>query len=45
VQLAQLPDDLGRLERLPADTGHCSKNDMRGCEQVGITPVIAIKRV
>jgi transposase len=44
TELAQLPEALGRPEHLLADTGYCSKDNVRRCEEAGITPVIAIKR-
>lgn len=43
-QIAQLADALGRPEHLLADTGYCSKDNVRDCEAAGITPVIAMKR-
>jgi transposase len=42
--LAQLPPALGRPAHLLADAGYCSKDNVRRCEDAGLTPVIAIKR-
>jgi transposase len=44
AQLAQLPAELGKPEHLLADTGYQSRENVRLCEQAGLTPVIAMKR-
>jgi hypothetical protein len=42
--LNELPAQLGNPEHLLADTGYCSKDNVRRCEAAGLTPVIAMKR-
>ncbi len=44
ASLNQLPEALGRPEHLLADTGYCSKENVRCCEAGGLTPLIAMKR-
>lgn len=44
ASLNELPEALGRPEHLLADTGYCSKDNVRRCEAVGLTPLIAMKR-
>ncbi|MCZ2076259.1 MAG: IS1182 family transposase [Burkholderiales bacterium] len=44
ASLGELPEALGRPEHLLADTGYCSKDNVRRCEAVGLTPLIAMKR-
>jgi len=44
TRLNELPEALGRPEHLLADTGYCSKDNVRRCEAAGLTPVIAMKR-
>ena len=44
ASLRQLPEQLGQAEHLLADTGYCSKDNVRRCEAVGLTPLIAMKR-
>lgn len=42
--LATLPACLGKVERLLADTGYCSRSNVAACEQAGIEPFIAVAR-
>lgn len=44
ASLNELPEALGRPEHLLADTGYCSKENVRRCEAAGLTPLIAMKR-
>ena len=44
ASLQQLPEDLGRPAHLLADTGYCSKDNVRRCEAAGMTPLIAMQR-
>lgn len=44
ASLGELPEALGRPEHLLADTGYYSKDNVRRCEAVGLTPLIAMKR-
>lgn len=44
ASLKQLPEELGSAEHLLADTGYCSKDNVRMCEAAGLTPLIAMKR-
>lgn len=43
-QLAALPESLGKAERLLADTGYCSENNVVACEEAKIEPLIAVAR-
>ncbi len=43
-QLAGLPERLGKVDRLLADTGYCSGKNIDACEQAGIEPLIAVAR-
>lgn len=42
--LAQLPEDLGTVSELLADNGYFSKDNVKGCAQAGIEPLIALGR-
>jgi transposase len=44
ARLQRLPEALGRPDHLLADTGYCSKDNVRHCEAAGLTPLIAMKR-
>lgn len=44
TSLNGLPEALDRPEHLLADTGNCSKENMRRCEAAGPTSLIAMKR-
>jgi len=43
-QLQALPEDLGRVKRLLADTGYVSENNVNACAQAKIEPLIALGR-
>lgn len=43
-QLAALPDSLGKIDILLADTGYFSADNVKVCEKSDITPYIAVKR-
>jgi hypothetical protein len=43
-RLAALPEELGRVETLLADTGYYSGDNVNACVEAGITPYIATKR-
>jgi transposase len=43
-QLAALPESLGQVEHLLADTGYYSAKNVEACEAQGIDPLIAVKR-
>jgi transposase len=43
-QLASLPEGLGQVVQLLADTGYCSEKNVESCEAVGIEPLIALGR-
>lgn len=43
-QLAGLPECLGQVSQLLADTGYCSGKNVDACEQAGIEPLIAVAR-
>lgn len=42
--LGELSETLGKPEHLLADTGYFSKDNVRSCEEAGVTPLIAMKR-
>jgi transposase len=42
--LMQLPEDMGVVSALLADTGYFSATNVRACEEEGITPYIAVDR-
>ena len=44
AQLAALPDALGQVEQLLADTGFYSAKNVQACQAQGIDPFIAVKR-
>ena len=44
ANLAALPDTLGRVDALAADTGYFSENNVKHCEQEHIKPYIATER-
>ena len=44
AQLAALPDSLGQVEQLLADTGFYSAKNVQACQAQGIDPLIAVKR-
>lgn len=44
AQLADLPESLGTVERLLADTGFCSGKNVAACEAEGIEPLMAVAR-
>ena len=43
-QLQALPEDLGRVKRLLADTGYASEDNVNACAQAKIQPLIALGR-
>jgi len=43
-KLADLPDELGKAEALPADNGYFSESNVNACAAAGIDPVIAMGR-
>ena len=43
-KLAELPEELGRVETLLADNGYFSAANVTACEQAGIVPLIAMGR-
>jgi transposase len=43
-QIGALPDSLGKVERLLADTGYFSAANVAACEAAGIAPLIAMGR-
>jgi transposase len=43
-KLEELPKELGRAERLLADSGYLSEKNVEACEAAGIEPLIAVKR-
>lgn len=44
AQLAALPERLGKVDQLLADTGFCSGKNVAACEQSAIEPLIALAR-
>lgn len=44
AHLGELPETLGKPQHLLADTGYFSKDNVRCCEEAGVTPLIAMKR-
>ena len=44
ARLGELPEALGKPDHLLADTGYFSKDNVRSCEEAGVTPLIAMKR-
>jgi transposase len=40
-QIAQLPQELGKIQTLLADSGYCSQANIIACAQAGIEPLIA----
>jgi transposase len=43
-RLATLPEALGKLVNLVADTGYCSENNVKACVEQNVTPLIAVSR-
>src|SRR3984885_1134742 len=43
-KIAALPEELGEVENLLADTGHFSADNVEACEKAGVPPVIAMGR-
>src|SRR5271163_4024628 len=43
-QLDALPEELGKVENLLADTGYFSADNVEACEKAGVVPVIAMGR-
>jgi transposase len=43
-KLKGLPEELGRAERLLADSGYASEKNVESCAAAGIEPLIALKR-
>lgn len=43
-RIAELPAELGKIERLVADTGYCSEANLSACQQARIEPYIAVAR-
>ena len=43
-QLHALPEDLGRVKRLLADTGYASEDNVNACAQAKLQPLIALGR-
>jgi len=43
-RLAELPDALGKLEHLVADTGYCSDANVKACVEQKVIPLIAVSR-
>jgi len=43
-QLQALPQELGRVKRLLADTGYASEDNVNACAQAKIEPLIALGR-
>jgi transposase len=43
-KLAELPDELGKVDELLADNGYFSEGNVNACAAVGIEPVIAMGR-
>ena len=43
-KIAALPEELGEVENLLADTGYFSADNVKACEKAGVVPVIAMGR-
>jgi hypothetical protein len=43
-KISALPDDLGQVSSLLADTGYCSAANVQACEAQQIEPMLAVKR-
>ena len=43
-KIAALPEELGKVEHLLADTGYFSADNVEACDKAGVTPVIAMGR-
>jgi transposase len=43
-QLEELPESLGKVQRLLADSGYCSQKNVLACEEAGIEPYMALAR-
>ena len=43
-RLAELPDALGKLEHLVADTGYCSEANVNALVEQKVIPLIAVSR-
>jgi transposase len=43
-KIGALPEDLGKVENLLADTGYFSADNVKACEKAGVGPVIAMGR-
>lgn len=41
AQLEALPDELGKMDNLLADSGYCSEHNVERCREKGITPYFA----
>ncbi|MCX7123086.1 MAG: IS1182 family transposase [Gammaproteobacteria bacterium] len=44
AEIKDLPDDLGKVTGLLADTGYFSEKNVNHCDNLGVTPMIAMKR-
>src|ERR687895_284827 len=42
-QLAQLPEELGKVETASADTGYSSEDTVSACEKAGVVPLIGFR--
>jgi len=43
-KIEALPEELGKVENLLADTGYFSADNVKACDKAGVTPVIAMGR-
>ena len=43
-RMAELPEALGKLEHLVADTGYCSDANVKACVEQNVIPLIAVSR-
>ena len=43
-KIEALPEELGEVENLLADTGYFSADNVEACDKAGVTPVIAMGR-
>ena len=44
AEIKDLPEDLGEVTGLLADTGYFSEKNVNHCDDLGVTPMIAMKR-
>ena len=44
AKLGELPEELGQVAQVAADTGYCSEANAKACEREGVIPLLACGR-